>query len=111
MKIALVQQKAGPDKAANVKRGLAALEEAAQAGARLVCFAELAFERFHPQRPAAEGFERLAEPVPGPTTDALAEAAKRCIERRLISSPIRSSLPCFIGWLMTKPVMQNGLPI
>ena len=56
MKIALVQQHATRDKAANVQRGLAALDQAAAAGAKVVCFAELAFEWFYPQKPA--GSER-----------------------------------------------------
>jgi len=76
MKIALVQQPAGLDKAANVRRGLAALEHVAAEGARLVCFAELAFERFHPQRPASGDVSRLAEPVPGPTTELFQERAR-----------------------------------
>jgi predicted amidohydrolase len=76
MKIALVQQRAGSDKADNVRRGLAALEQAAARGARLVCYAELAFERFHPQRPAAGDVARLAETVPGPTTEAFQERAR-----------------------------------
>jgi len=76
MKIALVQQHATTDKADNVRRGLAALERAAGLGARLVGFAELAFERFHPQRPAAGDVARLAEPVPGPVTAAFQERAR-----------------------------------
>jgi N-carbamoylputrescine amidase len=76
MKIALVQQHAGPDKAANVNRGLTALEEAARRGASLVAYAELAFEPFHPQRPASPDFLALAEPIPGPTTEAFARKAK-----------------------------------
>jgi len=76
MRIALVQQPATVDKARNVARGLAALDSAARAGAALVCFAELAFERFHPQRPAAPGAIELAEPIPGPTTDAFAARAR-----------------------------------
>ncbi len=75
MKIALVQQKATPDKAANVRRGLEAFDRAAAAGADLVCFAELAFEPFYPQRPAGPGVAELAEPVPGPTTEAFARRA------------------------------------
>ena len=39
MKIALIQQKATNDKAANVRRGLVAAEEAARQGAQLICFA------------------------------------------------------------------------
>jgi N-carbamoylputrescine amidase len=77
MRLALIQQHAGPDKAGNLERGLAALEQAAAAGAEVVCYAELAFERFHPQSPAQPGFEGLAEPVPGPTTEAFAKRARR----------------------------------
>lgn len=77
LKIALIQQHATLDKAANLARGLAALEEAARAGAEVAAFAELAFESFHPQHPAEEDVRALAEPVPGPTTDALAAAARR----------------------------------
>jgi len=75
MRIALVQQHATHDRLDNLRRGLAALAAAARRGADLVCFAELAFERFHPQRPATGDVGSLAEPVPGPTTDALARAA------------------------------------
>ena len=76
MQIALVQQQASRDKARNVERGLAALEDAARGGASVVCYAELAFERFHPQSPVLPGFERLAEPVPGPITEAFAKQAR-----------------------------------
>jgi beta-ureidopropionase len=76
MRIALIQQRAEPDKRANVERGLAALERAARGGADIVGFAELAFERFHPQRPATGDWLALAEPIPGPTTDAFARKAR-----------------------------------
>jgi len=76
MKIALVQQSADHDKSVNVTRALAAMEQAARAGAELVAFAELAFERFYPQRPAAPSAWRLGEPVPGPTTDKIARKAR-----------------------------------
>ena len=77
MKIGLVQQHATPDKSQNVRRGLSAIDEAAAAGARIIVFAELAFERFHPQRPASSDSLILAEPVPGPTTDAFSERARQ----------------------------------
>jgi N-carbamoylputrescine amidase len=76
MRIALVQQHATADKAANVARGLAHFEAAARAGAELVCFAELAFEPFYPQQPAAGAVRELAETVPGPLTHAFAEKAR-----------------------------------
>ncbi len=77
MKLALVQQRAGHDLGDNLRRGLAAVEEAARRGANLVCFAELAFTPFYPQRPAGGAVRELAEPVPGPTTDRFAELARR----------------------------------
>ena len=76
MKIAMVQQRATEDKQENVRRGLAAMEHAARAGASLVGFAELAFERFHPQRPAYAEPWTLAETIPGPTTDLFCRKAR-----------------------------------
>jgi N-carbamoylputrescine amidase len=76
VKLALVQQHVDHDRTVNVRRGLEHLETAARGGAELVAFAELAFERFHPQRPAGAEPWRLGEPVPGPTTDAFSKAAR-----------------------------------
>ena len=77
MRIALVQQHASIDKSENVGRGLDAVDAAAAAGANLVVFAELGFERFYPQRPADRDPHRHADTVPGPITDAFADRAKR----------------------------------
>ncbi len=75
MKIALIQQEATRDKEANLARGLKSAREAAAAGAQVIAFAELAFDRFYPQVPAtAENLEQ-AEPVPGPATDAFCALA------------------------------------
>jgi predicted amidohydrolase len=75
MQIALVQQRATADRQANVASGLEALQTAAANGSQLICFAELAFEPFYPQRPAGPDFASLAEPVPGPVTRAFQEKA------------------------------------
>jgi N-carbamoylputrescine amidase len=77
MRLALVQQFASHDKQTNVRRGLEALEAAAARGAQLVGFAELAFERFHPQSPAQGDVRKLAEPIPGPIVEAFQAAAAR----------------------------------
>src|SRR5207249_4508178 len=69
-------QHAGRDKPENVARGLRAFEAAARAGARVIAFAELAFEPFYPQTPAGPGSRGQAEPVPGPITDAFAAKAR-----------------------------------
>ena len=77
MRIALVQQHASTDKSDNIARGLAAVDAAASGGANLVAFAELAFDRFYPQRPAGRDPHRYAESVPGPVTEAFTERARR----------------------------------
>jgi len=76
LKIALVQQRAGPDPEENRERGGRAFVEAAAAGARLVAFAELAFSPFLPRVPAAPDRLLEAEPVPGPTTDLFGRLAR-----------------------------------
>lgn len=75
MRIALVQQHATLNLEDNLGRGLAALETATEGGAELVCYAELAFEPFYPQRPAEQQPEDLAQEVPGPMTEAFATRA------------------------------------
>ena len=77
MRIALIQQTASTDRDANRKKGLEALEDAAEKGAQLICYAELAFEPFYPQMPASGDVTGFAEPIPGPTTEAFAAAAAR----------------------------------
>jgi len=77
VKIALIQQPATTDKSANLKRGLENALKAIEAGAKVIGFAELAFEPFYPQVPATDGFVDLAAPIPGPVTDAFCELAKK----------------------------------
>ena len=77
MRIALVQQAATEDREANRRRGLEAVSKAAEQGAQVIGFAELAFDPFHPQEPATGQTLALAEPVPGPTTEAFATRASR----------------------------------
>ena len=77
MKIALIQQKAGPDKYSNLGKGLAAIESAASEGVQVAIFAELAFEPFYPQYPAGSDKNLLAEALDGIITTKLCEAAAR----------------------------------
>lgn len=76
MKVALIQQRAGRDKHENIARGLENLEAAARGGADLACYAELAFEWFHPQRPASGDVRSLAEPLDGPLVSAFRDRAR-----------------------------------
>ncbi len=75
MRIALVQQRATDDITVNREKGLEAMREAVKQGAQLVCYAELAFTPFYPQEAAAGDVAKLAETVPGPTTEAFAALA------------------------------------
>jgi len=76
MRVALVQHQPGTRQADNVRRGLDAVREAAGRGATLVAFPELAFTPFFPACRCAGALPlELAEPVPGPTSDAFARLA------------------------------------
>jgi predicted amidohydrolase len=76
MRLALIQQHATPDIRANIRRGLESTRAAASDGAQVIAFAELAFTLFYPQHPASKDFRSLAEPVPGPITNAFAALAR-----------------------------------
>jgi beta-ureidopropionase len=77
MKIALIQQHATKDPQENIERGIAAFCLAAERGAELIAFAELAFLPFLPQSPATPGVASYAETVPGPTTEKFRKLAKK----------------------------------
>jgi N-carbamoylputrescine amidase len=81
VKIALIQQAARGSREENIATGLANLNKAAAQGANVAAFAELAFTRFYPQRPAPGSVIELAEPIPGPTTDVF---CKRAGELKLV---------------------------
>ena len=74
-RIGLVQMRCGADTAANVERAIAGIREAAAERARVVCLPELFRSPYFCQQEDAALFD-LAEPVPGPTTEALAPIAR-----------------------------------
>jgi N-carbamoylputrescine amidase len=76
MRIALIQQSASDNKFENIAKGLNAAKEAANNGAHIICFAELAFTKFYPQNPADSNNLNLAETIPGPTSDQYSKLAK-----------------------------------
>ncbi|MEM9557273.1 MAG: nitrilase-related carbon-nitrogen hydrolase [Acidobacteriota bacterium] len=79
-KLALAQLSSSSDREHNLRRCLNAVDEAAAGGARLVLFSEVVLDRFFPACTGAEGrgaaARALAEPIPGPTTEALAAKAR-----------------------------------
>jgi N-carbamoylputrescine amidase len=74
LRVGLVQMRCSEDPVQNLRRALAGIEEAADRGAGLVCLQELFRTRYFCQSEESEKFA-LAEPVPGPTTEALGKAA------------------------------------
>ncbi|HHN74636.1 MAG TPA: carbon-nitrogen hydrolase family protein [Acidobacteria bacterium] len=84
MRLALVQQRASADPEANLARGLEAVRDAASLGAEVICFAELAFVPFYPRCRASGDVSHLAEPIPGPTTQALCRLAA---EKKVVIVP------------------------
>src|SRR2546426_7274699 len=79
----------GPDPAENLDKAVARVREAARSGARVICLPELFRTQYFCQREDAAWFD-LAEPVPGPTTDALGRVAKERSEEH--TSELQS--PC-----------------
>jgi N-carbamoylputrescine amidase len=75
-KVALIQMACSPDPAENLHRASARVEEAAGGGAQVVCLPELFRSQYFCQREDHGAFD-LAEPVPGPTTEALGKLAKK----------------------------------
>ena len=75
VRIALAQLAAGPRRGENLERALDAMERAAGQGARLIAFPEVVLDRFFPVEPGDEQALELAEPIPGPATERIAERA------------------------------------
>jgi N-carbamoylputrescine amidase len=74
--VALVQMRCGEAKAPNVEKALSRIAEAATAGANIVCLQELFAGQYPCQSEDHRRFDE-AEPIPGPTSEALAGAAKQ----------------------------------
>jgi len=75
-KIALLQMRCSPDTGANLARAIERVEEAAQNGAQVICLPELFRSQYFCQREDPALFD-LAEPIPGPTTEAVAGVARQ----------------------------------
>jgi N-carbamoylputrescine amidase len=72
--IGLVQLRCTADPAANLQQALEQIRAAAAGGAQIVCLPELFRSRYFCQR-EDHSFFGLAEPVPGPSTEALGQLA------------------------------------
>jgi N-carbamoylputrescine amidase len=73
--LGLVQMRCSTDPRDNLERAVARVREAAKAGAQVVCLPELFRSQYFCQTEDHGNFD-LAEPIPGPSTEALGRAAK-----------------------------------
>ena len=74
--VGLVQMSCSANPAENLEKALERIADAAERGAQIVCLQELFRSQYFCQEENADLFE-LAEPIPGPTSEALDKAAKR----------------------------------
>jgi N-carbamoylputrescine amidase len=75
-RVGLVQMAMSRDPGENLEKAVARVGEAARAGAEVVCLPELFRSSYFCQKEDPALFD-LAEPVPGPSTEALGRAAKK----------------------------------
>ena len=74
--LGLLQMKVGPRPDENLKRTVKAAEDAAKKGAQIICTQELFRSYYFCQNEEHANF-KLAETIPGPSTDALSKVAKK----------------------------------
>lgn len=77
IQLGLVQMRCSEDPAANLDRAIARTREAAERGAQIVCLQELFTSQYFCQIEDHKYFQ-LAEPIPGPSTEALSVVAREC---------------------------------
>lgn len=99
---ALVQMGFSSDTAENVERGAAYVRQAAEEGAQIICLPELATTIYPAFEENPEHFE-LAEPVPGPATEAIGKAARDAgvyvvypLYERAVEDGLLYNTACFI---------------
>jgi N-carbamoylputrescine amidase len=76
VKLGLIQTACSADPDANLKKTLALADRAAQRGAQIICTQELFRSQYFCQSEDHKNF-KLAEPIPGPGTDAFCKLARK----------------------------------
>lgn len=74
--VGLIQTACTPDAKANLKKTIGAAEHAARRGAKIICTQELFRSQYFCQSENHDYF-KLAEPIPGPSTEAFQTLAKK----------------------------------
>ena len=73
--IGLIQMRCSTDENANLEKAIGLLRTASERGAQIVCLQELFRSQYFCREENADLFD-LAEPIPGPTTEALTKIAR-----------------------------------
>jgi len=119
MKIALIQQHATENLDNNINRGVENFRKAAESGAEVIAFAELAFLPFLPQIPAGPKVSERAESIPGRTTEIFSKLAKEfgvvCVlnlfetdgKRTFDSSPVIDADGALLGVTRMAHIMEG----
>src|SRR5688572_26365224 len=76
VKVGLIQTRCSPNPAENLKKTLSLAEAAAKKGAQIICTQELFRSQYFCQSEDHDYF-KLAEKIPGPSTEAFAKLAKK----------------------------------
>jgi len=76
VRLGLLQTRCGPNPSANLHKILALAERAARQGAQIICTPELFRSQYFCQSEDHKHF-KLAEPIPGPTTEAFQKLARK----------------------------------
>ena len=76
VKLGLLQTAVSANPGANLRKTVALIERAAKAGAKIICTQELFRSQYFCQSEDHDNF-KLAEKIPGPTTDVLQKLAKK----------------------------------
>ena len=76
VKLGLIQTACSAEPDANLKKTLALADRAAQRGAQIICTQELFRSQYFCQSEDHKNF-KLAEPIPGPSTDAFCKLARK----------------------------------
>jgi N-carbamoylputrescine amidase len=74
-RVALIQMQCGPDPAANSRKAIDRVREAARDGGQIICLPELFRSQYFCQAEDHKYFE-LAETIPGPSTESLGKVAR-----------------------------------
>ena len=75
-KLGLIQMSCGTSVEENLQKALLLIGQGVQRGAQIICLQELFRSQYFCQKQEASFFD-LAEPIPGPSTEALAAAARQ----------------------------------